>query len=51
MRRSAFPFSEGLQDWARGIDSDEAEAAGINLAETLIFFDRWVRSHFDKDKR
>lgn len=47
-RSAPFAFSDGLAEWLRGVDSYAAEAAGANLAETLILLDRWLKTKFEK---
>lgn len=43
---SAGSLAEGLAEWMRGDDGPEAEAAGIIAAETLILYNRWLKSKF-----
>lgn len=46
-RTSPSAYADGLTDWLRGEDSAEAEAARLNLAETLI---RWHHLLKSKEK-
>lgn len=45
---NAGALAAGLTDWMRGDDGPEGEAAGIIAAETLILYNRWLKSKFTK---
>ena len=44
-RGALFVFCEGLGAWMRGEDSDEADAAGQVIAETVLLHRAWLLAH------
>lgn len=42
--RFADDLSDGLRAWQRGDDTLDAEAAGLIVAETLLWWRAWLRS-------
>lgn len=41
-------FAQGLAGWLRGDEDNDAEAAGLILAETILMHRTWLRAHVQK---
>ena len=47
MRRSPYLFAEGLTEWLKGHDTQEAEAAAQLVAETILVLRAFCRGSED----
>jgi len=42
---NADELADGLTQWFRGEDTFEAEASSVFMAEVLLMFRAWIKSH------